>query len=131
MPRNDSTFYRLWRSGWARLALLLAVLAAAGGVYRWLNPPPPPAPPPTAKVETTDIQQTVQAVGVLQARHKVDVGAQVSGQIQQIHVQLGQQVKKGELLVSLDPELARTEVAQAEAALAQQRASLDARQVDL
>ena len=37
-----------------------------------------------------------------QPRVKVDV-AQVSGQVQKIHVQLGQQVKKGEVLVSLDP----------------------------
>jgi membrane fusion protein, macrolide-specific efflux system len=59
------------------------------------------------------------------------VGAQVSGQIRELHVQLGQAVKKGDLLVSLDPELARNEVAQAEAALAQQRALLDARQVDV
>jgi macrolide-specific efflux system membrane fusion protein len=116
---------------WAKLLLILAVLAAAWGVNRLVNPPKPPPGPPTAKVEKADIRQLVQAVGVLQAKTRVDVGAQVSGQIQQLHVQLGQQVKKGDLLVSLDPELARTEVVQTEAALAQQRASLEARQVDL
>lgn len=116
---------------WAKLLLLIAIGAAAFGVNRVVNPPPPPAPPPTAKVEKADITQVVQAAGVLQARTKVDVGAQVSGQIQTLHVQLGQQVKKGELLVSLDPELARNEVARAEATLLQQRALLDARQVDL
>lgn len=113
--------------------LFLLALACAGGwaLYRQLRAPSPPPVPPTAKVELGDIVQTVQAVGVLQALKRVDVGAQVSGQIQSITVQLGQQVKKGDLLVSLDPELARTDVAQAEAAVAQQRASLDARQVDL
>ena len=116
---------------WAKLLLLIAIGAAAFGVNRVVNPPPPPAPPPTAKVEKADITQVVQAAGVLQAKTKVDVGAQVSGQIQTLHVQLGQQVKKGELLVSLDPELARNEVARAEATLLQQRALLDARQVDL
>lgn len=116
---------------WAKLLVILALLGAAWGVNRLVNPPPPPPGPPTAKVEKADIRQLVQAVGVLQAKTRVDVGAQVSGQIQQLHVQLGQQVKKGDLLVSLDPELARTEVVQTEAALAQQRASLEARQVDL
>lgn len=116
---------------WAKLLLLIGIGAVAFGVNRVVNPPPPPPPPPSGKVETADITQIVQAAGVLQAKTKVDVGAQVSGQIQTLHVQLGQQVKKGDLLVSLDPELARNEVARAEAALLQQRALLDARQVDL
>jgi macrolide-specific efflux system membrane fusion protein len=119
------------RPWWAKLIVLAALIAAAWGVYRLVNPPAPPPAPPSGKVEKADITQVVQAAGVLQAKTKVDVGAQVSGQIQTLHVQLGQQVKKGELLVSLDPELARNEVARAEATLLQQRALLEARQVDL
>jgi macrolide-specific efflux system membrane fusion protein len=61
----------------------------------------------------------------------VDLGAQVSGQVSKINVKLGQQVKKGDVLISLDPKIARNEVAQAEAALAQQTALIDARQADL
>ncbi len=122
---------RMLQPWWAKLILLAALIAAAWGVYRLVNPPAPPPAPPSGKVEKADITQVVQAAGVLQAKTKVDVGAQVSGQIQTLHVQLGQQVKKGELLVSLDPELARNEVARAEATLLQQRALLEARQVDL
>ncbi|MBP8145860.1 MAG: efflux RND transporter periplasmic adaptor subunit [Inhella sp.] len=122
---------RMLRPWWAKLIVLAALIAAAWGVYRLVNPPAPPPAPPSGKVEKADITQVVQAAGVLQAKTKVDVGAQVSGQIQTLHVQLGQQVKKGELLVSLDPELARNEVARAEATLLQQRALLEARQVDL
>lgn len=114
-----------------RWVLILALAGAGYAGWRALNPPPPPPPPPSAKVEEADIIQLVQAAGVLQAKTKVDVGAQVSGQIQTLHVQLGQQVKKGELLVSLDPELARNDVARAEAALLQQKALLESRQVDL
>lgn len=123
----QAPWWRRWRG-----RLIVAALVVVGGVgWRLLNPPKPPPPPPTGAVEKGDITQIVEAAGVLQAKTKVDVGAQVSGQIRELHVQLGQQVKKGDLLVSLDPELARNEVAQAEAALAQQRALLDARQVDL
>ncbi len=122
---------RMLRPWWAKLIVLAALIAAAWGVYRLVNPPAPPPAPPSGKVEKADITQVVQAAGVLQAKTKVDVGAQVSGQIQTLHVQLGQQVKKGELLVSLDPELARNEVARAEATLLQQRALLEARHVDL
>lgn len=102
------------------------------GIAWWLtNRTPPAPPPPSGTVTEGDVTQTVQAAGVLQAKVKVDVGAQVSGLVRKLHVQLGQTVKKGDLLVSLDPELARSDVAQAEAALAQQRATLESRQIDL
>ncbi|MFG6441325.1 efflux RND transporter periplasmic adaptor subunit [Roseateles sp. LKC17W] len=115
---------------WRTRLIVVAVLAAAGGGWWATRKSDAPPPPPSGVVALADITQAVQAAGVLQARTKVDVGAQVSGQIQTIHVQLGQQVKKGELLVSLDPELARSDVAQAEASLAQARAQLDASRVD-
>ena len=92
-------FLKRWRT---RL-IVVAVLVAAGVAWRLSHQPPPPPPPPSGVVTLADITQSVQAAGVLQAKTKVDVGAQVSGQIQTLHVQLGQQVKKGELLVSLDP----------------------------
>ncbi len=115
---------------WRTRLIVIAVLAAAGIAWQVTRKPAPPPPPPSGVVALADITQTVQAAGVLQAKTKVDVGAQVSGQIQTLHVQLGQQVKKGELLVSLDPELARSDVTQAEAALAQARAQLDSSKVD-
>lgn len=118
-------FLKRWR-----LRLIVIAIVAAGIAWWAMRKPPPPPPPPSGVVALADITQAVQAAGVLQAKTKVDVGAQVSGQIQTLHVQLGQQVKKGELLVSLDPELARSDVAQAEAALAQARAQLDSSKVD-
>lgn len=119
-----------WRS-WAVRGWLLFAVAVALGAYLWWRPAYAGPPPPTGEVRLADVVQTVQAAGVLQPKVKVDVGAQVSGQVRRIHVQLGQAVKKGELLVSLDPELARSEVAQAEAAVAQQSALIDSRQADL
>ena len=119
-------FLKRWRT---RL-IVLAVLIAAGLAWWWFNRPPPPPPPPSGVVALGDVTQSVQAAGILQAKTRVDVGAQVSGQIQTLHVELGQQVKKGDLLVSLDPELARSDVAQAEAAVAQAAAALDSRRID-
>ncbi|MBI3349997.1 MAG: efflux RND transporter periplasmic adaptor subunit [Burkholderiales bacterium] len=119
-------FLKRWRT---RL-IVVALLAAAGAAWWFTHRPPPPPPPPSGVVALADVTQTVQAAGVLQAKTRVDVGAQVSGQIQTLHVELGQQVKKGELLVSLDPELARSDVAQAEAAVAQAGATLDRLRID-
>jgi macrolide-specific efflux system membrane fusion protein len=120
-----------WFVRWRRwlIAAVILVLAAVG--WRVFNKPVPPPPPPSALVDLADITQTVQAAGLVQPRHKVDVGAQVTGQVRTVHVQLGQTVKKGDLLVSLDPELARNDVQQSEASLAQQEAALESRKVDL
>lgn len=119
-------FLKRWRT-----RLIVVALLAAGAVGWWLTHPTlPPPPPPTGVVALADVTQAVQAAGVLQAKTKVDVGAQVSGQIQTIHIQLGEQVRKGQMLVSLDPELARSDVAQAEAAVAQASAAIDSRRID-
>jgi macrolide-specific efflux system membrane fusion protein len=126
--RPPRPWHALWR--W-RLLIAAGVLAASYAAWRQFVPPPAPKPPPTGTVTRADVQQVVQAAGILQAQTRVDVGAQVSGQIKALHVQLGQRVRKGELLVSLDPELAQADVTQAEAALAQQRALLESRQVDI
>lgn len=88
------------------------------------------AEPPSVVVERGDLQQQVLASVVVQPRLKVDVSAQVSGQVLTLHVKPGDAVAEGDLLVSLNPELARNEVAQARANVAQQQASMASRQVD-
>lgn len=99
------------------------------------KPPAQPALPssevPTAVVEQADITQLVRAVGSLKPKLKVDIGAQVSGQVEALHVQLGQAVKAGTLLVSLASDSARNAVKQAEAALAQQKATVSTVRIDL
>ena len=122
-----ASFLKRWRT---RLIVIAVLVAGAAGWWFTRQPPPPPAPP-SGVVALADVTQTVQAAGVLQAKTRVDVGAQVSGQIQTLHVELGQRVKKGELLVSLDPDLARSDVAQAEASVAQASAALDRLRIDL
>ncbi|MFG6448919.1 efflux RND transporter periplasmic adaptor subunit [Roseateles sp. BYS180W] len=125
---------RRWRQrlrAWRGRLIVLALLAAGVVGWRLMNPPPKPPEPATGEVQRADITQRVLAAGVLQPKLRVDVGAQVSGQIQTLHVQLGQRVKKGELLVTINPDLARNDVAQAEAALTQQDAALQGRRLDL
>lgn len=111
--------------------MLLALSAAGWAAWGAFGSAKPPSAPPSGEAAPADITQLVQAAGILQPRTKVDVGAQVSGQVRKIHVELGQQVKKGDLLVSLDAELARSDVAQADAAVAQQAALIDSTQASL
>ena len=57
----------------------------------------------TVPVTRGDIENSVTALGTLQPRQYVDVGAQASGQIHKIHVEVGNEVKEGQLLVEIDP----------------------------
>jgi membrane fusion protein, macrolide-specific efflux system len=59
----------------------------------------------TATVGVGDIEDVVTALGKIQPRRYVDVGAQVSGQLMRIRVQPGDQVKAGDLLAEIDPRL--------------------------
>jgi macrolide-specific efflux system membrane fusion protein len=89
----------------------------------------------TASVGQGSIEDTVTALGNLQPLNYVDVGAQVSGQIQAIHVAIGDEVKKGGLLVEIDPKVqqarvdeSRSQVVSAEAMLVERRAALKLKQ---
>lgn len=102
---------------------LLAVAAAVG----WLKLHPkadPAARWETATVVQGDIEDAVTALGNLQPKNYVDVGAQVSGQLMKIDVAVGQKVKAGDLLAEIDPTLAEAKVTADQAALANLQAQL-------
>jgi macrolide-specific efflux system membrane fusion protein len=75
------------------------------------------------------VESAVTALGKLKPRETVDVGAQVSGQLQKLHVAIGDRVEKGDLLAEIDARVMKTrvdasraQVRELEAGLAQQRA---------
>lgn len=63
------------------------------------------------------LRETISASGEIQAVRKVNVGTSVAGEIKSIHVKDGQDVKAGDLLVSIDQERLRSELNRTEAAL--------------
>ncbi|WP_421555240.1 efflux RND transporter periplasmic adaptor subunit [Pseudomonas kitaguniensis] len=81
------------------VACLIPLIAAAA----WLLLPPGRDSLATVTVTRANIENSVTALGTLQPRRYVDVGAQASGQIRQIHVEAGDQVTQGQLLVEIDP----------------------------
>ncbi|MDR6582249.1 efflux RND transporter periplasmic adaptor subunit [Herbaspirillum sp. BH-1] len=101
----------------------LASLAAVLGVLAWSWAQAGPEYD-TVAVTRGDVEASVVAVGKLQPRRFVDVGAQVSGQIQHLHVQPGDTVKKGQLLVEIDPSVQKATVDAGRAALSGLRAQL-------
>ncbi|MFC4344045.1 efflux RND transporter periplasmic adaptor subunit [Cupriavidus numazuensis] len=78
----------------------------------------------TVQVARATIESSVTALGTLQPRRYVDVGAQVSGQIFRLLVQPGDVVKEGQLLVEIDPSVQQATVDAGRASLAALRAQL-------
>ncbi|MCX2899992.1 efflux RND transporter periplasmic adaptor subunit [Pseudomonas mandelii] len=113
-----------------RRALLAALcLIPVIAVAAWQMIPPGRDKFATVQVSRGDIESSVTALGTLQPRRYVDVGAQASGQIQKIHVEVGDIVKEGQLLVEIDPstqqaklDAGRFSIENLRAQLAEQRA---------
>ncbi|MFD2643491.1 efflux RND transporter periplasmic adaptor subunit [Pseudomonas japonica] len=85
-----------------RLLICALGLVSLGALVAW-KALPGNDPLSTVAVTRGDIESSVTALGTLQPRRYVDVGAQASGQIRKLHVEPGDQVKEGQLLVEIDP----------------------------
>ena len=130
MRRLPHTRRRLLLSGLALLSL--------GSLLAWKTLPFGAQPISTVAVTRADIESSVTALGTLQPRRYVDVGAQASGQIHTLHVEAGDQVRKGQLLVEIDPstqqarlDAGRYSIDNLKAQLAEQRAQFQLAQQQL
>ena len=94
----------------AGAALLVALL---GGCKEEEPPPPYQAIP----VERRDIVVSAQASGTIHPDTVVEVKSKASGEILDLRVETGQLVKRGELMVRVDPRNPRNLLAQAQAYL--------------
>ncbi|MBM3113190.1 efflux RND transporter periplasmic adaptor subunit [Pseudomonas arcuscaelestis] len=86
-----------------RLVLCGLGLLSLSALLAWKTFSSSADPLSTVSVTRNDIESSVTALGTLQPRRYVDVGAQASGQIRKLHVEVGDQVKAGQLLVEIDP----------------------------
>ena len=85
----------------------------------------------TEAVKRADIENTINATGTLEPRRYVDVGAQVSGQVKKIHIEEGDTVAAGQLLLEIDATVFETRVKNTEASLEGNRAQLQQLQAEL
>ncbi|PKP78938.1 MAG: efflux RND transporter periplasmic adaptor subunit [Alphaproteobacteria bacterium HGW-Alphaproteobacteria-3] len=85
----------------------------------------------TATAVRGTVEQTVTALGALQPKDYVDVGAQVSGQLKSVYVEIGDDVKEGDLLAEIDAKTSETELAAARARLAQLESELSGARAEL
>ena len=71
----------------------------------------------TIEITRGDMRQIVSATGEIQPVNTVNIGSQVSGTIDNIYVDYNSKVKKGDLLLTIEPSVLKAQVEEAKASL--------------
>lgn len=103
------------RRGWLYALLALIVLAAALGVYQWYAGSPARIDYTTVPAAKADLTVAVSATGTLQPLTQVDISSELSGIIRSVSAEENQQVKKGDVLATLDTVKLEVQIERAEA----------------
>lgn len=85
----------------------------------------------TDEVKRGNIAQTVIATGTIRSNNRVEVGAQVSGRITKLNVVLGQEVKKGDLIATIDSMTQENDLEKAKSQLLSYEKQLESKKVNL
>ena len=121
MPRRKRMF------AWGATALFVVAAAIAGPRLFGGGKSQEVA---TATIALDDIEKTANAVGSLKPKEYVDVGTQVSGQLQKVYVEVGQRIKKGALIAAIDASRYESTVLSDRATLENLQAQLNQQQAE-
>lgn len=112
------------------LIILIAILGSVEAYFIFLNNDEKISYL-TQKIQTKDISQTIEAVGKVYAKDQVDVGAQVSGQIIKLYVDVGTHVKQGDLIAQIDKDKQQNDLDITKAQLESAKANLESKKIAL
>jgi macrolide-specific efflux system membrane fusion protein len=115
------------------LAVLALLSVAAGGGYYWYRTAfrVEGDKPLVVTATVGDVENAVASSGTLQPSNTVPVGAQVSGQLQKLHVNVGDPVDTGQLLGEIDARVQQNKVNSSRASIASAEAQIAARRESL
>ena len=118
MPKTN-----ILKNRWALLAVAAVAVLAGWLVWQaiWGGEKAPVYQ--TAEVTRGDIEVSISAAGKVAPKDTVAVGAQVSGQLQELLVEAGDIVEQGQLLARIDATIAETNVEGSRAQLKELQAS--------
>lgn len=94
------------KKSWKGWLIVLLVLGVAGGVgvWKYKHQEEKPIEIQTEKVQRRDLTELVVATGRIQPVVQVKISPEVSGEITELPVKEGQEVKKGDLLIKIKPD---------------------------
>ena len=119
--------------GLGKWVVILGITAAAGalGYYFIVRNKQPALEFQTEPVARGELTQIVTATGTLNPVRNVQVGSQVSGNIQKLFADWNSRVTAGQVVAQIDPSNYRANVMQAEGDLANARAALELAQIQV
>src|SRR5579884_3918055 len=85
----------------------------------------------TATVEKGPLRNVVNATGVVQTVVTVQVGSQVSGQVEELYADYNSVVRHGQLLAKLDPRNFQAQLENSQAAVASAQAHVQSSEADM
>ncbi len=91
----------------------------------------PPASVSVAAATQQDVPVYIDNVGKTVAREVVSIQPQVSGRITEIHFEDGAELKKGDMLFTIDPDPYKAQLDSAKATLAEKKAALELAKLQL
>lgn len=107
---------------WGVIALVVIALGALA--YNFFKPKDVTPNYLTAKAEIGDIENNVMASGKVKALNTVDVGAQVSGEVKRLYVEVGDEVQQGDLIAQIDQVTQKNNLSNEQATLEQSVAAI-------
>ena len=113
------------------VGLLIAATGCSDQKAASAAAPRPAVPVKVAKVEQRDMPVEVRAIGNVQAYATVQIKAQVNAQLEKVHFKEGEEVRKGQLLFTLDPRQIEADLARSQGDLAKDEAALNNAKVNL
>lgn len=113
---------------WGVIALILIIAILA---WKALKPKETQPNYITAKAVMGDIEENVMASGKVKALNRVDVGSQVTGEVKKLYVQVGDHVKKGDIIAQIDQVTQKNNLSNQQASLQQSQADLASAKADV
>ena len=118
--------HKLWKVIWQRKWWIILFLIVAGGFLYFMNGNENQGTGfATATISRGDLRQVVTATGEIQPLNTINVGSQVSGTIEAIYVDYNSKVKKGDVLLKIEPSVLQASVDEAYASLVSAESQLN------
>ena len=118
LQKRPSFIRRIWSFIWRKkwwILLVAAVLVALRLIFGGASTGAPEYI--TINITRGDLRQVVTATGEIQPVNTVNVGSQVSGTIDNLYVDFNSKVKKGDILLTIEPSVLQATVDEAKASL--------------
>ena len=113
------------------IVIIALIIMGVGGKLGWFGKKGDFKQVTVKEVSLKDIVQTVSATGKIQPEIEVKISSEVSGEILELPFKEGQEVKKGDLLVRVNPDLIQSAVNRSQASYQNVRAGLEQAEANL